>query len=180
MESMRVNMRKKLSLILWVSLSILALSFRPLTAQVRKGDDFPFGVSKIGLEVPDYKKVLLLVEFSEYVDEDTSKIGLTEEKIRSVCESRLKQAGLEPLSGFSRSEYLYINISVRYKAYYILLQFNRPVTYKADKTEYLKFGAKTWQKIALRHHQYNPENIIQVLNELLEDFLNDYLQANSK
>ena len=175
-------MEKKIIFILALSLFIFTLGLQPSTAQPKKESHSRFKISKGGLEVSDYKKVVLLAELDEYYDDNTEagNIGLTEAMIRKECESRLGQAGLELLSKFNRPEYLSINVSIRFRSFYILIQFNRPVLYEAGDTQYTKYGAKTWQKGTLGQHGYRTEYILQALDELLRDFITVYLGANSE
>jgi len=178
---MKVTMRSIISILLTL-LSVVTLGFEPSSAQVKRDSNPQFKISKKGLEVSDYKKVVLLIELEEYYDEDVGggKIGLTKEMLRAECESRLKQAGLEIMSGFNRPEYLYVNVNIRYRSFYILMQLNRPVLYRVKETEYMKYGAKTWQGILLGQHGYTPEYIMECLDKLLEDFINEYLKANTE
>ena len=175
-------MKKKITFVLVLSLFIVPLGLQPSFAQTKKESDSRFKISKGGLEVSDYKKVILLTELDEIYDENigTGNIGLTEAMIKKESESRLEQAGLELLSGFNRPEYLSINVSIRFRSFYILVQFNRPVLYQVGGTQYTKYGAKTWQKGTLGQHGYIKEYILETLNKLLGDFIDDYLKANSE
>jgi len=177
-----VKMKKKIIFVLTLSLFILLLGLQPSPAQTKKENDSRFKISKSGLEVSDYKKVVLLSEMDELYDENigTGNIGFTEAMIRKECESRLREAGLELMSGFNRPEYLSINVSIRFRSFYVLIQFNRPSQYQVSGTQYMKYGAKTWQRWIFGQHGYTAEYIRETLGKLLEDFIDDYLKANSE
>lgn len=174
---------KRIILILLASLSIVILGFQSSSAQTKRESHSQFKISKNGLEVSDYKKMVLIIELDEYSDEDmgAGNIGLTEEMLRTESESHLTQAGLEMMPGFNRSEYLYIHVGVKYnRSFYILMQFNRPVLYQVRERQYMKYGAKIWQGIRFGQHGYTPKYIMECLNELLEGFINEYLKANTE
>jgi hypothetical protein len=118
----------------------------------------------------------------EYYDEnlDVGKIGLTEAMIRKECESRLGEAGLESVSGFTRSEYLSVKVSVKFRSFHIAIQFNRPVSYSVEETQFTKYGAITRQRTVLGQHGYVKEFVLESLRALLEEFPRDYLKTNLK
>lgn len=162
--------------ILFLSFSIMVI----LSSQVLSAENIssPFLRAKFslnGLETSNYKNVSLLIES---LTEDAEKIGLTEERIKTKCELRLRQSGLNPSSD-RRFEHLYVNISVVSQALNIRIDFKRPVLFEVGKKRYRKM-ASTWCESITGTHGDNPEFIIQSLNELLDMFLNEYLKANSK
>ncbi len=175
-------MKTKIVLILLFPLFSIIMTLQASTAQVKKDANLPFKISRTGLEATDYKKVVLLTEMDEYYDENlgVGKIGLAEAMIRKECESHLGEAGLEPVSGFARPEYLSVKVSVKYRSYFIVIQFNRPVSYQVDEAQFTKYGAITWQRTLLGQHGYTPEYILESLRVLLEEFTKEYLKANSK
>lgn len=174
-------MKRKVVLVLFLFFWVIPLGFQPSHAQRKNVNSPRFKISENGLEVSDYKKLVLLTELDEHYEEkiDTGKIGLTEAMIRTKCESRLKEAGLEPTSKFSRPEYLSATVRIRHRSYYILIEFNRPVQYQVEETQFMKYGAKVWQKSLLGQHGYVPEYILEKLDSLLDDFLAEYLKTNS-
>ena len=175
-------MKKKIIFVPVLSLFIILSGLHPSNAQTKKENDSRFKISKSGLEVSDYKKVVLLSELDELYDETigTGTIGLTEAMIRKECEARLREAGLELMSGFNRPEYLSISVSIRFRSFYVLIQFNRPLQYQVSGTQYMKYGAKTWQRWIFGQHGYTSEYIMETLVKLLEDFISDYQKANSE
>lgn len=130
-----------------------------------------------GLEVSDHRKVRLSIE---KLPEDAMKMGLTEERIRTECESSLRHAGLEPVPPGGRSERLYVNINVVSSAFNIDLEFKRKVFFEVKETLYVDYGIATWSRGTTGMHGSNPEYIVQSLDGLLHEFLNEYLKANLK
>ena len=175
-------MKRKVILFLLFSFITSAIELQAPNAQVKKDATPQFKISRTGLEAADYKKVVLLTEMDEYYDEnvDTGKIGLTEALIRKECEFRLGEAGLESVSGFTRSEYLSVKVSVKFRSFHIAIQFNRPVSYQVEETQFTKYGTITWQRTVLGQHGYVKEFILESLRTLLEEFTRDYLRTNSK
>jgi hypothetical protein len=175
------KMKRRVILVLLLFFWTIALNLQPSNAQRKNVNGPRFKISGTGLEVSDYKKLVVLTELDEHYDEkiDTGKIGLTEAMIRTECESRLKEAGLNPTSKFSRPEYLSVNVKIRHRSYYILVQFNRPVQYQVEETQFMKYGANIWQKGLLGQHGYAPEYILERLDSVLDDFVGEYLKTNS-
>jgi hypothetical protein len=176
------KMKRRVILVLLLFFWTVALSFQPSHAQRKNVNSPRFKISENGLEVSDYKKLVVLTELDEYYDEkiDPGRIGLTKAMIRNECQSRLKEAGLNPTSEFSRPEYLSVNVKIRHRSYYILVQFNRPVQYQVKETQFMKYGANVWQKDLLGQHGYAPEYILERLDSVLEDFVTEYLKTNSR
>jgi hypothetical protein len=175
------KMRVKVLWILLVSLFPIVVISEVANSQTKNDPSPQFKVSRSGLEVSDYKKVVLVTELEEYYDENVGagKIGLTEAMIRRECESRLKEAALEPLSGFVRPEYLSVKVSIRYRSFYISIQFIRPASYRVEETQFTKYGAITWQRILTGQHGYAPEYILENLGILFDEYTKEYLKANS-
>jgi len=175
-------MKREMTLVLSLFFFVAAASTQTANAQARKDVSLQFKISRAGLEVTDYKKVALLTDIEEYYDENVGagKIGLTDAMIRKECETRLGQVGLEPTSGFTRPEYLSVKVSIRYRSFYIAIQFCRPVSYAVEDTQFMKYGAVTWQRIFPGQHGYEPEYILESLGNLLDEFTREYLKANSK
>jgi hypothetical protein len=175
------KMKKRVILVLLLFFWTIALNLQPSNAQRKNVDSQRFKISRTGLEVSDYKKLVVLTKLDEHFDEkiDPGRIGLTEAMIRTQCESRLKEAGLNPTSEFSRPEYLSVNVQIRHRSYYILVQFNRPVQYQVEETQFMKYGVNIWQKGLLGQHGYAPEYVLERLDTVLGDFVVEYLKINS-
>jgi len=169
-------MKKKVKVLLLISLFSLGLGFQILKAQEQPAvlDSKP---SLNGLETSDYKKVRIGIE---PLNEAAKRIGLSEENIKARYELRLRQYGLEPVSPSDRkSEFVYIGIHVVGTAFHTWVDFGRPVVFNAGKASYTTAG-KTWFRSETGTHGGDAEFILQGLDSLFNDFLNEYLKANSK
>jgi hypothetical protein len=172
-------MTKRVMLILCLSFVVLPFSFQASHAQQSKKESVSFRISGSGLEVSDYKKVVLSVELDEFGSDYATNIDLSTKRIRTECQSRLSKAGLEPVFEFTRPEYLYVNVKVSLHAFSLLLQFSRPVLFQVGEVEYERYCAKTWQRQITGTHGGGPEYILHCLGLLLDAFLKEYLQANA-
>lgn len=172
-------MIKRVMRILCLSFVTLLFCSQASYAQQGRKEFGSFRISGSGLEVSDYKKVVLSVDLDEFGSDYATNIDLSKKRIRTECQSRLSQAGLEPVSEFTRPEYLYVNIKVSLHAFSLLLQFSRPVTFQVGELEYARYGAKTWQRQITGTHGGGPDYVLHSLGLLLDAFLRDYLQANA-
>lgn len=128
--------------------------------------------SLTGLEIGNHKEVYVLVED---LSQSALDIGLTESKIKSRVNVRLRQVGLRPVD--QRAGYLYINISVVGAAFSTNLSFYRVVNFKVEGVEYLA-QAIIYRQVTTGTHGRDSEYIISSLDRLLDQFLSDYLDAN--
>jgi len=169
-------MKKKFKLIFLIPLFTIGLSFQMVNAQ----DPLAILASKPslnGLETSGYKRVKIGME---QLNEAAKKIGLTEERIRARCELRLIQYGLEPVSVDDQMpEFVYIGIHIVGMAFHTWVEFGRPVVFNTGKASY-KTSGKTWFRSETGTHGGDPEFILQGLDSLFDEFLNEYLKANSK
>ena len=167
---------KKFKLILLIPLFTIGLSFQMVNAQE------PLAIleskpSLNGLETSGHKRVKIGME---QLNEAAKKLGLTEERIRARCELRLIQYGLEPVSVDDQMpEFVYIGIHIVGRAFHTWVEFGRPVVFNAGKALY-KTSGKTWFRSETGTHGGDPEFILQGLDSLFDEFLNEYLKANSK
>jgi hypothetical protein len=176
---------KKAICILLLSFSFFVFNIQMPNAQDR-GQIFDFATwtlrskaSLNGLEVSDHKKVNLEVHL-QIKDKDNSQIGLTEKIIRTRCELRLRQAGLEPIpSRKIADEYLSVAVNVLSTAFMVSVRFCRSGIFDGGKTPYL-IHAVTWQKNFYGTHSNDPEFIMSGLDARLDSFINEYLMANAK
>lgn len=132
--------------------------------------------SNNGLESPTRKKLNLLITLSM---KDAKGLYLTEERIQTKCELRLREAGINPDEKFL-GEYLAINIDVFKMVYVISIEFLRPVLFSVGETVYKQEIVPTWRTENFGTHGNDPEFIIQSLDSLLDKFLNEYLKVNPK
>ena len=158
---------------------MLLFSFQASDAQQSRKESVSFRISASGLEVSDYKKVVLSIELDEFGSDYATRIGLSKKRIQTECQSRLSQGGMEPVFEFTRPEYLHVNLKVSLHAFSLLLQFSRPVLFQVGEIGYARYGAKTWQRHITGTHGGGPDYILHSLGFLLDTFLKDYLQANA-
>jgi len=170
-------MKKQKILVLFVSFSIVALNFHLSNAQQFSPLFLNAKPSQNGLEVSDYRKIAIIVES---LANSAKKIGLTQERIQTECESRLRQARLLVVPTGSRSKFLYIMVHVVGNAYIMEINFNRIVLFEVEKTRYIHSGATTWRRLATGLHRDDPEYMMQCLDDGLDDFLKAYQKANAK
>jgi hypothetical protein len=134
-------------------------------------------------QTPDIRSAPLKgIKNMDVVVEDLTQaaagIGLTRERIQSVTELKLRREGISVPSAFSFVlPYLYIRINVVGKAFSIDVSLKEDVTLKRDAS--ITCGAATWSRNATGVSGDSPY-IIQGLQEILDEFLNDYYKANPK
>jgi len=169
-------MKNKMRFILWISVFSLALGFQVLNAQ-EQPEVLESNPSLNGLENSEYRRVRIGIE---PLNEPANRIGLTEESIRTRYESRLRQYGLEPVStSEQRSEFVYIGIHIVGTAFHAWVDFGRPVAFNVGKETYTAAG-KTWFRSETETHGGDAEFVLQGLDSMFNEFLNEYLKANSK
>jgi len=128
-----------------------------------------------GLEVSDYRRLKIFVED---LPASTEVPCLTKDKLQTKCDLRLKQAGIEPVA--DKDEYLCVKVELVRGAYAMTLRLVRPVLFKTNKIVYRKPGAGTWRRQIVGLHAGNAQYIFEGLDSLLDDFISEYLKANSK
>ncbi len=169
-------MKKKFKLIFLIPLFSVVLSFQMANAQEPLAILAP-KPSLNGLESSGQKRVKIGME---QLNAAAKNLGLTEERIRARCELRLKQYGLEPISADDQmAEFVYIGIHIVGRAFHTWVEFGRPVVFNVGKTWY-KTSGKTWFRSETGTHGGDPEFILQGLDSLFDEFVNEYLKANSK
>jgi hypothetical protein len=175
-----IKMKKTISILL---LSFFFFAFDNQVARAQVGDlsiDYMqlLGDSKdspSGLEVFDYKKVFLKVGLQA---EGNDRLGLTEEGIRTKCESRLGQAGLELVQG--RAVWLTVVVQVVSDAFSVSLSFSRGVLFDGPPNRAYFAAAITWERGSLGMHGNKQEFVMKTLDGQLDEFLKEYLEANER
>ena len=106
------------------------------------------------------------------------EIGLTREKVLEATKLRLRREGIS--IGDSESIYtlLYVNVSVQGAAFHVLVGIYEPVQL-ARKPSFTCMGFTWWTGIT-GTHAGSADNIVGVVEECLDEFLNDYYKANPK
>jgi len=174
-----MDQRRNLLLFIPVILAFL-LQFGVLSVAVgsdQRSEDVFLNTSpsRSGLEVSDYRKLKIRVEPLPANNEVT---GLTQRKLQTACEARLKQAGIEPVD--QKDECLYIKVDSVREAYTISIRLSRTILFRKDGTVYEKPEGATWQKNIIGLHRGNVRYVFGGLDSLLDDFISEYLKANSK
>lgn len=113
----------------------------------------------------------------EYLDEDAIKIGLTEGRLRTVTELRLRKEGIKITEG-SSTPWLYVNINVIRGAYNIDLKIFDSVI--IPRLQNVSIYASIWSTGIVGTYSDHLEYIISSLSAGLDKFLNDWYKANPK
>ncbi len=134
--------------------------------------------SSNGLENLNYKKLGIEILFKIDGKTGGSLPGLTEEIIRKKCESRLRQAGLEPVREKAGYLGVFVSVAPSYNRFTISLRFFRFVVFSANQKTHRR--TPTWDYHSFGGYgKYAPEFIISNLDAHLDAFLSEYLKANS-
>ena len=110
----------------------------------------------------------------EELSDDAAEIELTEERIQTMAESRLRAARLFT-STTPADTYLYVRVSVVEVAFSMNLAFNKRVS---DSLSGESFRAATWNSDSTGTHGRNADYILQGLSERLDRFVLEYLRVN--
>ncbi len=134
--------------------------------------------SESGLETANYKYIAVVVED---LHAGATSIGLTEDRIRTRVELRLRSAGLTPGNDSSKNAtVLYVNINVQGDAFNIAVKYKRWVDFTTGDRRY-GYVATTWDADgAGTYGTLGAAFIMNSLDGLLDEFLNAYLKANQK
>lgn len=149
-------------LILALAVVVLTLA-ATATGQVTDRDRF---------QLFDYCRPMSLVV--EQLPPDAAGIGLTEQSIQNLVESRLRSARLydtnRPLT------YLYVNVNVVGRAIGIELEFVRSA--RVLETDIIGL-ATTWDSGTVGLHGRDARFILTVVSGLMDKFLVEYLRVNA-
>ena len=110
----------------------------------------------------------------EELSDGAAEIELTEERIQTMAESRLRAARLFT-STTSADTYLYVRVTVVGGAFSMNLAFNKRVS---DSLSGESFRAATWNSDSTGTHGRNADYILQGLSERLDRFVLEYLRVN--
>ncbi len=112
----------------------------------------------------------------ESLNEEALELGLTENRLQTVTELRLRKEGIK-ITG-PQDPTLYVNVNVVGKAYHISLEIKELLDLIRIKNSCLV--VVTYNKGFTGTHGNKPEFIVSSLSILLDIFLNDYYKANPK
>jgi len=110
------------------------------------------------------------------------KIGLTEERLRTVTELRLRREGMKIVTEKEvtyKTPHIYIGVTVVELAYSIHLRICEWVGLQRLPSPHWTIAA-IWDQGFTGIHSGQPEFIVSSLNKLLDEFFNDYYKANPK
>lgn len=131
--------------------------------------------SLTGLETANHKEIQIVIEDLRQYALD---VGITEDAIRSKINLRLRQFGLRPsITESTDSGYLYINLNKLVQSYNLELSYIRNVIFEVENVQYITFGARVYT-ISNAGFPGTYNQIMDVLDRLLDQFISDYLDAN--
>lgn len=142
----------------------LFLASGPATAGILAGS---------GLEVPDYKKLDILVD---YINREEVEVSLTPDDIIERIKLFTKKGGIQVNEEARTSYHLYVNILVVRNGFNVTVKFNRPVLYRSLDHQY-EMMATVWNKSITGTGGSN-HNILSSLDTLILELLNEYIKIN--
>ena len=114
----------------------------------------------------------------EDLDKDSKAIGLTKDRLQVTAESRLRAARLYTDSmSESTLAYLYVRVSVLGPAVSVDVQYKK---YLFDPGNASNGFATTWQSSSTGTHGKDAGYIVQIVSEIVDKFLVEYLRVNEK
>ena len=108
----------------------------------------------------------------ENLSESAAEIGLTEERIQTLAESRLRAARLYDADG---GTHLYINVTVGGRAFSYGLDYKKRLH---DPATGFSLRATTWNVGGVGTHGGDAGYITQIVSEDLDRFVLEYLRVN--
>ena len=125
-------------------------------------------------------KFMVLIE---HLDEDAKKIGLTEKRLITVTELRLRREGITivpiDVEASYKTPYVYVNVNIVGRAYNVSLEIHEWVDLRRIPIAH-GCVATIWNISRTGTHGEDPEHVISSLNKALDEFFNDYYKANPK
>ena len=116
----------------------------------------------------------------EDLNEDAKKIRLTEERLRTVVELRLRKEGIIITDEVSLEiPIVLVSVTMVGSAYSVTLMIAEMVKLKRLPPPHWTL-VSPWVKAITGTHIGDPEQIVSSLNRLFDIFLNDYYKANPK
>ena len=110
---------------------------------------------------------------------DEAEIGLTEERIQTIAESRLRAARLYQDGGLDAllwaDHYLYVNVLVVGNAFTFKVGYHKKLH---DEKSGMSNFAQTWTTGAAGTHGRDAGYILQNLSENIDRFIVEYLRVN--
>ena len=115
------------------------------------------------------------------INEDAIKIGLTEKRLRTITELRLRKEGITivDMKRMPSTPTFYVDVHIMRVAVHIKVEVHEWVDVKRIPTAHV-CSAITWSLGITGTHSGDPEFIISGLNQIFDRFLNEYYTANPK
>lgn len=119
----------------------------------------------------------------EHIAPEAERFGLTEGKLQTDVELKLRMAGIE-VSQIEPYPFLYVNINTSHGsgifAYNITVSVDQLVS--LERNPNLKFFATTWNEgmLGSTWERYLEIRVRNTIKDLIDEFLNDYLAVNPK
>ena len=138
-------------------------------------DSFQYSASGLVVEEPNKIKVLV-----EDPGEDGQQWGLTEQIIRTAIVNKLQSANIVPLAekNFSLPYWLYVEIQVLDTTFQVGLNFDRLVSYRVQQNVFHTFATVFIRESIGINTKKDGQHPLQILDKLLDEFLNDFQKAN--
>jgi len=151
----------------------------PTAALLRNLTEIALNTAPSGdpLKVADFRKINVVIES---LSRPAEKIGLTEERLRTRVELRLRSLNFDVVSTVADPEkggFLNVRVTVFGHAYSGFIAFNRDVYFREDE-EVKWTHASVWGTGSTGQHGDDPGYILDSVEGHLERFLNAYLKAN--
>jgi hypothetical protein len=128
-----------------------------------------------GLKMSDYKKLGLDIEV---VSSYGTLLDLDRERVYLKCKSKFDQSGIKLIDPEQAEATLRININIEDFAYHVGIYFSRIVTYSVKKKGDFQVYGITWNRSTTGTHQESAGVIMLALDELLDNFIEEYVKTN--
>ena len=125
------------------------------------------------------KGVYVLVEA---LDPAETTIDLTKDRIRAVTEMALRRNGIrvltfEEIRGTRGNPFVYVSVGMGRTSFNVSVDFKENVRLERSPTTQV-LSATVWNANVTGTHGGDADSIIKSLDELVDEFCNDYLKAN--
>ncbi|MEJ2050286.1 MAG: hypothetical protein P8Y60_10700 [Calditrichota bacterium] len=128
-----------------------------------------------GLEMSDYKKLGLDIEI---VSSYGTLLNLDRERAYLKCKTKFDQFSITLIDPELAEATLKVNINIEDFAYHVGLDFSRMVSYSVKKKGDFHVYGITWHRSTTGTHQESAGVIMLALDELLDNFLEEYVKTN--
>lgn len=152
---------------------LLLLFFLSLTVYMNT-----FSQSKDSVYSEPLKGIRRLKVLIETLNEEAKKMGLSEERLRTVVELKIRREGIEISPAHLYAPYIYLNVIVIGNAFNIVIQIKELV--KLERDPFINCLAVTWIEGVTGHHGNDSEYIVSRVSSHVDTFLNHWYIANPR